>query len=83
MHIGLAYDLRPDSLPAGGPDDAHEEFDSEAEVDDDDEGRSSNKPYGLVPHMDPNDIRTVVQAHAGGVDEVLRGLAQAAGVGRR
>jgi D-alanine-D-alanine ligase len=29
MHIGIAFDLKPDSpLPAGAPDDLHEEFDS-------------------------------------------------------
>ena len=32
MKIGLAYDLKPAALPAGAPDDAHEEFDSEATI---------------------------------------------------
>lgn len=33
MHIGLAFDLKPDApLPAGAPDDLHEEFDSPATV---------------------------------------------------
>jgi D-alanine-D-alanine ligase len=28
MRVGIAFTLKPDSLPAGAPDDAHEEFDS-------------------------------------------------------
>jgi D-alanine-D-alanine ligase len=32
MRIGLAYDLKPPTVPAGAPDDAHEEFDSEATI---------------------------------------------------